>query len=77
MKYSPARACAYIDDDTLISSMIQVFNTPNKFVLFEWGPCESITDVIAQTAKFQQWTQISYKLNDEKTFGRSAHSFQF
>jgi 1-acyl-sn-glycerol-3-phosphate acyltransferase len=77
MKYNPARVCAYIDDDTLFSSMSQVFNTPHKSVLFEWGPCENITDVISQTQKFQQWTQTSYSINGEKTLNRLAHSFKF
>lgn len=77
MKYTPARACAYIDDDTLFSSMSQVFNTSNKSVLFEWGSCESITDVILQTQKFQQWTQTAYSINGEKALNRLTHSFEF
>lgn len=77
MKYTPARACAYIDDDTLVFSMRQVFNTPNKSVLFEWGPCENITDVISQTQKFQQWTQTSFSINGEKALNRLTHSFEF
>ena len=77
MKYSPARACAYIDDDTLVSSMWQLFKAENKSVLFEWGPCENITDVISQTHQFQKWTQTAYSINGEKTLSRSAHSFEF
>lgn len=75
MKYSPQRACAYIDDDTMLTSMQQMFKTENKSVLFEWGPCENITDVISQTQQFQKWTQSAYSINGEKTLSRSAYSF--
>ena len=75
-KYTPARACAYIDDDTLLLSMSLLFNTPNKSVLLEWGPCEMITDVIAQTKSFQTWAQPALSLNGEKTLNRSAHSLE-
>lgn len=79
-KYTPLRACAYIDQDNLLLSMMRLFKTPHKSVTLHWGPCGPITDLTWQMEAMQKWTQmqpasaLDYK--DEKAFTRPAHSLE-
>ena len=79
-KYSPLRACAYIEQDNLLLTMIRLFQTPHKTVTLHWGPCGPITDLHWQMEAMQRWTQMQtptdLNYNDEKAFVRPAHSFE-
>lgn len=77
LKYSPLRACAYIDNDTLFTSLMNLFNTKNKVVLLEWGTSQQITDLNEQITRIQKWTQTQFDINEEKTFIRPSYSLEF
>ena len=65
--YSPLRVCAYIDEDTLFTSMMGLFKTENKRVCLEWGESQKIVNLAEQMDSFQEWTQFEQNRNEEKT----------
>lgn len=76
-KYSPLRACAYIDDDSLFGSLMKLFCAKHITATLEWGPRYDITDLGEQMAEIQAWTQSQQKTHEEKTFNRPAYSLEF
>lgn len=76
LKYSPLRACAYIENDNLFTSLMNLFITKNKVVLLEWGPSQKIINLSDQMKSIQNWTQTPFKLNEEKVFIRPSYSLE-
>lgn len=75
-RYSPLRACAYIENDNLFTSLMKLFSTRNITATLEWGPCYRMTDLPRQMAEMQAWTQSQQKTHEEKSFSRPAYSLE-
>lgn len=64
LKYTPLRACAYIDDDSLFASLMGLFKIENKTVHLEWGNSHQIsnlTDLNTQIEPMRLWTQTKVR----------------
>lgn len=59
IRYSHQRECAYIDDDQLISSLINLFRIKKKSVHFEWGQSFQVSDVEIQIEATRIWSQTN------------------
>lgn len=75
-KYTPLRACAYIENDNLFTSLMKLFCTRNITATIEWGPCYRITDLSRQMAEIQAWTQSQPKTHEEKLCNRPAYTLE-
>jgi lyso-ornithine lipid O-acyltransferase len=77
ISYEPARECAYIDNDNLISTFIRLFKTPNKKIIFEWGTSQQISNLQTQMLALQNWARPQEIKYEEKISSRSSHSLRF
>lgn len=77
LDYSHLRECAYIDNDSLFSSMVRLFSIPRKSASLTWGRSEQITDANAQMSAMRKWTQLRSDFYEEKAFSRPSYSLQY
>ncbi len=57
ISYSHQRECAYIDNDQLFRSLMNLFELKSKSINFEWGESFLVTDPIMQSESTRAWTQ--------------------
>lgn len=57
ISYSHQRECAYIDDDQLFFSLMNLFKIKNKSVYFEWGTSFQVSTINEQIENTRTWTQ--------------------
>ncbi|MBC7421451.1 MAG: 1-acyl-sn-glycerol-3-phosphate acyltransferase [Bdellovibrio sp.] len=66
--YFPWRECAYVDQDNLFLSLIRLFKTPNKKVVFSWGEAFYVTENIEQEIKStQDWSRTRFNFTNKKS----------
>lgn len=65
--YSHSRACAYIDDDQLFTSLMKLFSIPQKNILMTWGESFLPDDIESEIEETRQWTQKVLSFNELKT----------
>jgi 1-acyl-sn-glycerol-3-phosphate acyltransferase len=59
ISYSHPRECAYIDDDQLFSSLMNLFKLKNKTVTFDWGTSFKVSKLDEQIENTRRWTTSS------------------
>jgi 1-acyl-sn-glycerol-3-phosphate acyltransferase len=67
IQYSHPRACAYIDDDQLFTSLMKLFSISNKNILFTWGHSFLPYDIESEIEETRRWTQKNLYFNELKT----------
>lgn len=59
IKYEPLRVSAYIDEDDLITQMLQMFRTKNKTVTLTWLPVFKIDDPQRNAEEIRNLVELS------------------
>lgn len=59
INYYPLRVCAYIGEDNLFISLMNLFKTKNKMVSLEWGACQKIDNINYQMEMIRRWAQVN------------------
>jgi lyso-ornithine lipid O-acyltransferase len=76
IRYAPLRECAYIDEDSLVKSLMLLFKTKNKKVFCEWGQAVEIYDLDRQLAEVKSWASSPESIHEEKILGRSSYTLE-
>jgi 1-acyl-sn-glycerol-3-phosphate acyltransferase len=56
ISYSPLRDCAYIDEDSLFSSMLRLYGAHKKSILFKWGTVLEASRPELDSEQVRLWT---------------------